>query len=77
MANTNPITLSETNERVQITKFDKLTTDQLIEKALDKFKDGDKLALALVNRLMDLQSELDTCQEQIEADIEDAMVALH
>ncbi len=65
------------NERVQIAKFDKLTTDQLIEKALGKFKDGDKLALALVNRLMDLQSELDTCQEQIEADIEDAMVALH
>ena len=77
MANANAITLSETNERVQIAKFDKLTTDQLIEKALGKFKDGDKLALALVNRLMDLQSELDTCQEQIEADIEDAMVALH
>lgn len=77
MANANAITLSETNDRVQITKFDKLTTDQLIEKALGKFKDGDKLALALVNRLMDLQSELDTYQAQIEADVESAMAALH
>ena len=77
MANINAITLSETDERVQITKFDKLTPDQLIAKALGRFKDGDKLTLALVNRLMGLQSELDTYQEQIETDVEGAMAALH
>lgn len=37
-----------------------LTTDELITAALAKLRNEHELSLALVNRLMDLQSELET-----------------
>ncbi len=64
MADSNTSTPTQTAEEFQITKYDRLTTDRLIEKALRKFKDGDKLALALVVRLIELQGELDTIAEE-------------
>ena len=75
MANTNVIT-HEFNE-AQITMFDHLTTDELINKALRKLKEKDSLALALLNRLMDLQSEVETYQEQLEAGLEGAGAQVH
>lgn len=73
MANTNVIT-QESNV-AQITKFDHLTTDELINKALRKLKEKDTLALALLSRVMDLQSEVETYREQLAAGLEDAAVA--
>lgn len=75
MANTNVIT-HEINEAL-ITKFDHLTTDELINKALRKLKEKDSLGLALLNRLMDLQSEVETYQEQLEAGLEGAGAQIH
>lgn len=75
MANTNTIT--QEYNAAQITKFDHLTTDELICKALRKLKEKDSLGLALLNRLMDLQSEVETYQEQLEAVLEDALAQVH
>lgn len=75
MANINTIT-QESNV-AQITKYDHLTTDELINKALRKLKDKDGLALALVNRLMDLQSEVETYQEQYTVDLDELRVQMH
>lgn len=77
MANINTSTPNETIERVQVTKYDHLTTDELITAALTKLRSEHELSLALVNRLMDLQSELETFNDQREAEFEDACAALH
>lgn len=68
MADINTSTPTETAAHAgefQITKYDHLTTEQLIDKALRKFKNGDELALAVTVRLMDLQSEQDTWEEAL------------
>ena len=75
MANTDVIT--QESNAAQITKFDHLTTDELINKALRKLKEKDSLGLALLNRLMDLQSEVETYQEQLEAGLEGAGAQIH
>lgn len=75
MANTNTIT-QESNV-AQITKFDHLTTDELIKKAVRKLKEKDELGIALCARLMELQDEVETYQEQLAAALEDAYIQMH
>ena len=44
---------------MKITKYDNLTTEELILLATNELKEADELAIALCARLMDVQDELD------------------
>lgn len=44
---------------MKITKYDNLTTEELILLATNELKDEDELSIALCARLMDVQDELD------------------
>lgn len=55
---------------MKITKYDNLTTEELILLATNELKEEDELGIALCARLMDVQDELD----QWKADYEDTEV---
>ena len=55
---------------MKITKYDNLTTEELIRLATNDLKEEDELGIALCARLMDVQDELD----QWKADYEDTEV---
>lgn len=58
---------------MKITKFDNLTTDELLQVAYASVKDEDELSIALMVRLADTADELDRWKCDYEMDVADAM----
>lgn len=56
---------------MKITKYDNLTTEELILLATNELKDEDELAIALCARLMDVQDELDQYKVDIESEYDE------
>lgn len=57
---------------MKITKYDSLTTEELIHLAMNELPDDNELAIALCARLMDVQDELD----QYKSDYENECAAM-
>lgn len=51
---------------MKITKYDNLTTEELILLATNELREEDELGIALCARLMDVQDELDQYKVDIE-----------
>lgn len=56
---------------MKITKYDNLTTEELILLATNELKDEDELSIALCARLMDVQDELDQYKVEIESEYDE------
>ena len=56
---------------MKITKYDNLTTEELILLATNELKDEDELSIALCARLMDVQDELDQYKVDIESEYDE------
>ena len=56
---------------MKITKYDNLTTEELILLATNELKDKDELGIALCARLMDVQDELDQYKVDIESEYDE------
>lgn len=54
---------------MKITKYDHLTTEELLAEAYESLTDNDELALALMARLMDVSDELESLKEDYENDM--------
>ncbi|OHD26696.1 MAG: hypothetical protein A2Y38_19210 [Spirochaetes bacterium GWB1_59_5] len=61
---------------MKITKFDNLTTDELLQVAYSTVKDDDELTIALLVRLADTTDELDQYKVDYENEVADAMVQI-
>ena len=57
---------------MKITKYDGLTTEELILLATNELNEDDELAIALCGRLMDVQDELDQYKVDYESEIGEA-----
>lgn len=53
---------------MKITKYDNLTTKELIRLATNQLKEEDELGIALCARLMDVQDELDQWKADYEVE---------
>ena len=56
---------------MKITKYDNLTTEELILLATNELREEDELAIALCARLMDVQDELDQYKVDIESEYDE------
>ena len=56
---------------MKITKYDNLTTEELILMATNELREEDELAIALCARLMDVQDELDQYKVDIESEYDE------
>jgi hypothetical protein len=57
---------------MKITKYDSLTTEELILLATNELNEDDELAIALCGRLMDVQDELDQYKVDYESEVDEA-----
>ena len=57
---------------MKITKYDSLTTEELILLATNELNEDDELAVALCGRLMDVQDELDQYKVDYESEVGEA-----
>ena len=56
---------------MKITKYDNLTTEELILLATNELREEDELGIALCARLMDVQDELDQYKVDIESEYDE------